>query len=91
MAELTLAGMTLRDWLAGQVVAGLMACAATDAMDMAYIAEKAYWAADAMLEARKRGRRDDRGRVAGVYSAAAAIPRRADPVGGEGEAEGADV
>ena len=50
-------GMTLRDWFAGQAMAGLLANERINAFDGAYTpkmaAEDAYTAADAMLEARK--------------------------------------
>jgi hypothetical protein len=44
-------GMTLRDWLAGQALAGLL-MANYEVGD--FIAREAYDAADAMLAARKR-------------------------------------
>lgn len=44
-------GMTLRDWFAGQVLAGLMVNSCNDYIDDAVIA---YKQADAMLEARKK-------------------------------------
>jgi hypothetical protein len=50
-------GMTLRDWFAGQALAGFLANERINAFDGAYTpkmaAEDAYTAADAMLEARK--------------------------------------
>ena len=54
MAKLSRKGMSLLDWLAGQALAGLMACQSTDEMTFPLIAEKVYSAADAMLEARKK-------------------------------------
>jgi hypothetical protein len=52
-------GMTLRDWFAGQAMAGL--CAAPDrhvpegyVIWVTYVSDKAYKLADAMMEARKR-------------------------------------
>jgi hypothetical protein len=45
-------GMTLRDWLAGQAMAGF--CVGVDDPNVTWIAQKAYDVADAMMEARKR-------------------------------------
>ena len=52
-------GMTLRDYFAGQALAGYMASENTDST-LATIAEWSYRAADAMLEAREKGVDDDR-------------------------------
>lgn len=48
-------GMTLRDWFAGQALAGLLAACPTDGGERG-IAHDAYLYADAMLAARERGR-----------------------------------
>ena len=48
-------GMTLRDWLAGQALAGLMVGDNYGSEDAALYARLAYAQADAMLEARKGG------------------------------------
>lgn len=46
-------GMSLRDWFAGQALAGIMAdSTTTNGASFAAIAEEAYQAADAMLKAR---------------------------------------
>ena len=45
-------GMTLRDWLAGQAVAGA-AAQSMSAEDVASLAHRAYAVADAVLQARK--------------------------------------
>ena len=47
----TKGGMTLRDWFAGQALAGMLARGTTN--DDAEVAVEAYSLADAMLEARK--------------------------------------
>jgi hypothetical protein len=51
-------GMTLRDWFAGQAMAGLCACAdlyiPAGENWITYIPKKAYDVADAMMEARKK-------------------------------------
>ena len=47
-------GMTLRDYFAAQVIAGVLAHGIpTDASDRQFVADHAYLFADAMLEARK--------------------------------------
>jgi hypothetical protein len=48
-------GMTLRDWFAGQALAGLLAAVPKDTpwLDTDHLASLAYDAADAMLTARK--------------------------------------
>ena len=46
-------GMTLRDWFAGQVLAGICASPSWDENSWFDRAANAYHAADAMLEARK--------------------------------------
>jgi hypothetical protein len=51
-AECNSGGMTLRDWFAGQVLAGLLVNS-NDAYTPKMAAEDAYRYADAMLEARK--------------------------------------
>ncbi len=49
-----LGGMSLRDWLAGQALAGLLASGETELFDKASsYAEAAYLHADAMLKARE--------------------------------------
>ena len=49
-------GMSLRDWFAGQVVAGYMAGAGHNAdMSMPDLAEHVYQMADAMLAEREKG------------------------------------
>lgn len=51
-------GMTLRDWFAGQALAGMASIALdADDMDMAWVvmSEAAFKAADAMLAERERG------------------------------------
>ena len=45
-------GMTLRDWFAGQALAGQLACSVASGTDYEY-AEFAYQLADAMLKARE--------------------------------------
>lgn len=45
-------GMTLRDWFAGQALAGMIAC---DSGSWAQLATRAYQSADAMLAAREAG------------------------------------
>jgi len=45
-------GMTLRDWFAGQALAGI--CVGVDDPNEPWIAQKAYQIADAMMEARKK-------------------------------------
>ena len=54
------AGMTLRDWFAGQALAG---CMAAEAPDVIYeeqgVAKRAYRIADAMLSARQTTDRED--------------------------------
>lgn len=47
-------GMTLRDWFAGQIVAGMWACSEITGTSQE-LAKTAYENADAMLEARKGG------------------------------------
>ena len=49
-------GMTLRDWFAGQVMAGIIAnqCTAPFSVIKSAVAERAYELADAMMEARKK-------------------------------------
>jgi hypothetical protein len=51
-------GMALRDWFAGQVMAGLCACddlyIPAGENWITYIPKKAYEVADAMMEARKK-------------------------------------
>lgn len=49
-----LKGMSLRDYFAGQALAGLLTSTATDGDDWDTIAAKAYDSADAMLAARER-------------------------------------
>ena len=52
-------GMTLRDWFAGQALAGLMASSTTDNWVLPDIAREALGAADAMIAeiaARRSGR-----------------------------------
>lgn len=51
------AGMTLRDWLAGQIASGMAAYSGTTgpAYGPGDIAERSYEIADAMLAARKGG------------------------------------
>lgn len=46
-------GMTLRDWFAGQALAGIIAQPNLEGWDPSITAEWAYELADAMLEARK--------------------------------------
>jgi hypothetical protein len=47
-------GMTLRDWFAGQALAGLLACPTMRAgMESDEYAKASFQCADAMLEARK--------------------------------------
>ncbi len=46
-------GMTLRDWFAGQALAGMMACP-TISGDYLLLAEHSYAAADAMLAERAK-------------------------------------
>jgi hypothetical protein len=50
-------GMTLRDWFAGQALAGLLAgqYAATSHYNLSEVPDEAYRIADAMLLARKGG------------------------------------
>lgn len=45
-------GMTLRDWFAGQALAGITGDPSVEDMDQNEIARAAYLYADAMLEAR---------------------------------------
>ena len=45
-------GMTLRDWFAGQALAGITGDPSVEDMDQNEIAKAAYIYADAMLEAR---------------------------------------
>lgn len=47
-------GMTLRDWFAGQALAGMQASVTEDWPDPEIVAEKAYQCADAMLEERAK-------------------------------------
>ena len=49
-------GMTLRDWFAGQTLAGLCACSEIALPTLTDYAKAAYAQADAMLAARKEGR-----------------------------------
>ena len=49
-------GMSLRDWFAGQTLAGLMGNHETWAFDEAKLAYLAYEAADAMLAARSEAK-----------------------------------
>ena len=44
-------GMSLRDWFAGQALAGLLASAAHGYSTVGEVASDAYWHADAMLYA----------------------------------------
>ena len=48
-------GMTLRDWFAGQALAGMLSAVPSDAprIDVQHFAGLAYAAADALLSARK--------------------------------------
>ena len=47
-------GMTLRDWFAGQALAGLAAaCPGPGCAEWSYYSEAAFKIADAMIEARK--------------------------------------
>ena len=48
------AGMSLRDWFAGQALAGLLASPVTDDMSWSEIASKAYNAANSMLAERAK-------------------------------------
>lgn len=48
-----LGGMTLRDWFAGQALAGMLAGPEGDITPTEAIGQYAYQTADAMLEARK--------------------------------------
>lgn len=48
-------GMTLRDWFAGQVMAGLLASASAKAETWEEYAADAYEVADALLTERERG------------------------------------
>ena len=50
-----LCGMSLRDWLAGQALAGLMAGYQSGPMGIEACAQTAIDVADAMLRARERG------------------------------------
>lgn len=50
---LTVAGMSLRDWFAGQALAGLCAKEARDKLPMT-ISKKAYILADEMLKAKEK-------------------------------------
>lgn len=47
-------GMSLRDWFAGQALAGLLASPVTDDMSWSEIASKAYNAANSMLAERAK-------------------------------------
>lgn len=53
-------GLSIRDWFAGQAMAGLLANSSLEwpeGKDAVVIAAKqAYWAADAMIEARKEAK-----------------------------------
>ena len=46
-------GMSLRDWFAGQALAGLLTQLAEDEFGPSHFAKASYEMADAMLEARK--------------------------------------
>lgn len=47
-------GMTLRDWFAGQALAGEMACEVVGNGQMTQVAERCYMIADAMLAEREK-------------------------------------
>jgi hypothetical protein len=49
-------GMTLRDYFAGQAIAGFMPGAAVDDSYVRQFARRAYQVADAMIEARDAGK-----------------------------------
>jgi hypothetical protein len=52
-------GMSLRDWFAGQALAGLMADENTEGFDWEFFARQSYAAADAMLSARQQKDKND--------------------------------
>jgi hypothetical protein len=52
-------GMSLRDWFAGQALAGLLAAGAQDFETGMMIAREAYIAADAMLAVRSQPKKED--------------------------------
>lgn len=52
--QFALSGMSLRDWFAGQALAGMMACTDCSGTE-AEFAASAYRNADAMLAARSKG------------------------------------
>jgi len=53
-------GMSLRDWFAGQALAGMLAASVHESADWQVFAEGAYAAADAMLAERDVAAKDER-------------------------------
>jgi hypothetical protein len=47
-------GMTLRDWFAGQALGAMLTNEIAGAAEKSYVAEQAYYYADAMLEQREK-------------------------------------